>query len=63
MSGRLLLCPAAKGCVIGSRQIQSHQVDHKIHEPFGLAQAQHSKCAAQHQRRLDREIGIAGLPS
>lgn len=46
--------------MIGDGYIKSHKIEHRIHEPFGLAQT-HSEDATQRQGRFDRKIGIPGL--
>jgi len=46
--------------MIGDGYSKSHKIEHRIHEPFGLAQP-HSEHTAQRQGRFDGKIGIPGL--
>lgn len=54
------LCPTAQRRMIGDGYLKSHKIEHRIHEPFALAQP-HSEHTAQGQGRFDGKIGIAGL--
>jgi hypothetical protein len=52
---RALLRAPAQGRVIGDRQRQPHQLDHRAQQAFGLPQT-HPQRTAQHQGGLDRQI-------